>query len=162
MTKITLTVIALFVVSCTVVHRPPDSYAPKSSSAPPPRSNTPPAPQSGPGAPPPAPRGQPVFESSLTLNYDAGHAVAFAAAKKLIGPPLLKYTGEDESKEKAWATSFAGSTFARVETVRKRHRTYVTFYFRVWGGRANQQLVDSFPTNSHENLHKVLKEQGKR
>jgi len=159
--KIALATLALGMAACAVTYRPPDSYAPRSSTPPPAPA---PAPNpTGAPAPPPVPPGQPVFLSSKTLNYDAGLGVAFDEAQKIIAPPILKMriTGSSKGKEWAWATSEGGTIYGKVELTRRRHRTYVTFTFRVYGGRANQQLVNSFPENSHKTLGEKLKETGK-
>jgi len=101
--------------------------------------------------------------SSKTLNYDAGLAAAFDEAQMIIAPPILKLkiTGSNKGKEWAWATSEGGTIYGRVELARRKHRTYVTFFYRVYGGRANQPLVNSFPENSHKTLSDKLKEVGK-
>jgi len=97
------------------------------------------------------------------LNYDAGLDVAFDEAQKIIAPPILKMriTGSNKAKEWAWATSEGGTIYGRAELTRRKHRTYVTFSYRVYGGRANQQLVNSFPENSHKTLSDKLKEVGR-
>lgn len=161
MKSLRLSILALSLAGCAVTYRPPDSYAPRSSTPPPAPA---PAPEpTGAPAPPPIPAGQPVFISSKTLNYDAALAVAFDEAQKIIAPDILKMriTGSNKGKEWAWATSEGGTIYGRVELARRKHRTYVTFYFRVYGGRANQQIVNSFPENSHKTLGEKLKESGK-
>ncbi|HEY3225789.1 MAG TPA: hypothetical protein VGK61_02185 [Planctomycetota bacterium] len=155
MKSLRLSVLALSLAGCAVTYRPPDSYAPKSV--------TPaPEPAGGPGAPP-VPPGQPIFVSSKTMNYDAALGVAFDEAQEVIAPQILsmRITGSNKGKDSAWATSEGGTIFARVQLARRHHRTYVTFFYRVYGGRANQQLVNSFPENSHKSLGDKLKEVGK-
>jgi hypothetical protein len=109
------------------------------------------------------PPGQPIFVSSKTMNYDAALGVAFDEAQEVIAPQILsmRITGSNKGKDSAWATSEGGTIFARVQLARRHHRTYVTFFYRVYGGRANQQLVNSFPENSHKSLGDKLKEVGK-
>lgn len=161
MNSIRLSVLALCLSGCAVTYRPPDSYAPRSSTPPP--APAPAVNPAGPPTPPPVPAGQPVFVSSKTLNYDAGLDVAFDEAQKIIAPPILKMriTGSNKAKEWAWATSEGGTIYGRAELTRRKHRTYVTFSYRVYGGRANQQLVNSFPENSHKTLSDKLKEVGR-
>jgi hypothetical protein len=129
------------------VHHPPPT-APKTVVSPWP-----------PGAPP-VPPGQPWYHDKLELKYDKDLESCYAASRKAL--VMFKFTEADLEKKTGELSGTVGTVYVNCTMYRKRHHTYLTFYFRVHGHRADARTPQDFARRSHEYVAKEVKEQGRK
>ena len=150
---------ALSLTSCIAVVKAP----PSNNNNPPPqepvRDDPPPPPPPPVFKGPPVPAGVPVFDDSLKLKYDASVEDCYEAARKTLA--IMKFTEADLDKKTGEITGVWGPVFARATMYRFRHHTYLTFYFRVHGQRADARMPQDMCRKSHDNVGKLVKEKGR-
>jgi len=150
---------ALSLTSCIAVVKAP----PSNNNNPPPqepvRDDPPPPPPPPVFQGPPVPAGVPVFHDRLKLEYDARVEYCYEAARKTLA--IMKFTEADLDKKTGEITGVWGPVFARATMYRFRHHTYLTFYFRVHGQRADARMPQDMCRKSHDNVGKLVKEKGR-
>ena len=151
--KLLPALLALAFTSCVVAVKSPQPGDPP----PPAPAHRPPPPN--PHGAPPVPAGVPVYDAKKELKYDAAVDDCYEAARKTLG--ILNLTESDLDKKSGLIIGSRGSIFARCSMYRKNHHTYVTFYFRVHGHGAKANIPAEFCENSHKDLGKRVKEQGR-
>jgi hypothetical protein len=156
-TYLALPVLALFLASCTVVHRQAPETSPQQQQQP---VNNKPAPSPWPPEAPPVPNGVPWYHDKLELKYDAALEDCYNASKK--GMVFMKFTEADLEKKTGELCGVAGPLFIKVTMYRKRHHTYLTCYARVHGHRVDARAPDDMAKRFHEFVGKQVKEEGRK
>ena len=145
-----LAVLALSLSSCVaVVKAPPQDNNPPPKQQPV-RQNPPPPPQKSPwpdGAPP-VPAGEPWYHDKLELKYDAALEDCYNTSKKAL--VFMKFTEADVAKKTGELSAHAGQLYVNVTMYRKRHHTYLTFYWRVWGRKFDARAPGDLATRCHK------------
>jgi hypothetical protein len=154
---------ALLLSSCVVVAKKPEN-SPSNPPPPQPAHNDPPPPQPGPSPFPPGisqlPPGTRWFHDKLEMKYDAALEACYNASRKALG--FMKFTEADMEKKSGELIAYAGTIATRVTMYRRNHHTYLTFYFRVHGARADARMPGDFAKRCHDYVGKEVKEEGRR
>jgi len=148
--RLLLSILALSLASCVVVAKQPSSQ---------PGPSGPPPPQPNPEGAPPVPQGVPVYDARKQLKYDAALDDCYDAARKALG--FMKFTESDLDKKTGVITAQSGTVFVRASMYRRNHHTYLTFYFRVHGHRADARMPGDFADRCHKFVGKEVKEEGR-
>jgi len=148
--KLCASLLALCMASCVVVAKQPSSQGPPSG---------PPPPPPGPIGAPPVPAGVPVYDAKKQLKYDAALDDCYDAARKALG--FMKFTEADLDKKTGVITAQSGTVWVRATMYRRNHHTYLTFYFRVHGHRADARMPADFADRCHKFVGKEVKEEGR-
>ena len=145
-----MSLLVLALAGCVVAVRERDPNAPRPTNPPPP-----PGPTDG----PPVPAGVPVYDGKKQLKYDAALDDCYDAARKALG--FMKFTEADLDKKTGVITAHSGTVYAKASMYRLRHHTYLTFYFRVHGHRADARMPADFADRCHKFVAKEVKEEGR-
>lgn len=154
--------LALALTSCIVVAKKPDG----SPSHPPPAPvhHDPPPPAPGPSPWPPGiahlPAGTRWFHDKLEMKYDAALEDCYTASRRALG--FMKFTEADMEKKTGELIAYAGPLAVRCTMYRRNHHTYLTFYFRMHGPKADARVPGDCAKECHKFVGDQLKEQGRR